>query len=137
MFKLKSSLIGLGLTGVLVFSLVGCSTNKEVSKSDAKEVKTVTIADGAKSTLDVLVGIKEDIKSKNQDKLAEKSDKLEEAWASIEDQVKEKSRDLYEKVEGPLDMIKAGVKVNPIDEKALNTSIDELNSVMKDVEKLK
>jgi hypothetical protein len=65
------------------------------------------------------------------------AEEMHEVWELVEDDVKEKSSELYEKAESPIGVIKAGIKVKPLDEKTLNSAIEELNKVLDEIEKLK
>ena len=51
--------------------------------------------------------------------------------------VKLKAKDLYEKVEGPPDTINGGVKIKPLDTKTLTNSINSLDEILIEVQKLK
>ena len=68
------------------------------------------ISDGVKNMKDVLVDIKAAVDSGDSLKAQTGADQLEEAWSKFEDNVKDKSADLYEKTETPLHAIEAGVK---------------------------
>jgi PBP1b-binding outer membrane lipoprotein LpoB len=92
---------------------------------------------GAQNMKDVLKEMKEAISSKDYDKAVIVSKGLEENWKVIEDLVKLKSKDLYEKVEEPLDMINAAVKIKPFDEKTIGSDVEKLNNIMNEIIKLK
>jgi hypothetical protein len=94
------------------------------------------IADGAKNMKDVLAEVKSSVDAGDAAKVKSDAAKLEEAWASFEDDVKAKSKDLYDKAETPLHIIEAGAGVEPLDKETLNKSIDELDQVLSEIEKL-
>jgi len=86
---------------------------------------------------DVLKDMRTEISNKEEDKVMETSDKLEENWKLFEDEIKDKHKDIYENVESPLGVIQAGVKVKPIDTKVLTDSIDQLDKVLEQIQNLK
>jgi hypothetical protein len=94
------------------------------------------IADGAKNMKEVLAVVKLSVDAGDAQKAKSDAAKLEEAWASFEDEVKTKSKDLYDKAETPLHIIEAGASINPLDKDTLNKSIQELDQVLSDIEKL-
>lgn len=73
----------------------------------------------------------------NEEKVTKYADRLEKYWSSIEDTVKAKNPALYEKVEGPLGIIEAGVKVKPIDGKTITAATEALDKVLTEVQNLK
>jgi hypothetical protein len=77
------------------------------------------------------------LNAKDAAKVKESGENLEKSWQTFEDEVKDKSADLYEKVETPLHTIEAGAKSKTLDEQTLNKAADELDTVLSDVEKLK
>jgi hypothetical protein len=94
------------------------------------------IADGAKNMKEVLAEVKSSVDAGDAAKAKSGAVKLEEAWASFEDVVKDKSKDLYDKAETPLHIIEAGASVEPLDKETLNKSIEELDQVLSEIEKL-
>ncbi|MCD9026532.1 hypothetical protein [Cohnella silvisoli] len=94
------------------------------------------IADGAKDMKKVLAEVKASVDAGDVEKAKSGAVKLEEAWASFEDEVKDKSKDLYDKAETPLHVIEAGAAVDPLDKETLNKSITELDNVLSEIEKI-
>jgi iron uptake system EfeUOB component EfeO/EfeM len=94
------------------------------------------IADGVKNMKEVLAEVKSSVDAGDAVKAKSDAAKLEEAWASFEDDVKDKSKDLYDKLETPLHVIEAGASVDPLDKDTLNKSIVELDQVLSEIEKL-
>jgi iron uptake system EfeUOB component EfeO/EfeM len=130
---------------VTVLSLTGCAAkNTQQQSTQVKEQpkveetqKTLTISQGSQNMRAALKNIKERIAAKDEDGAIKESEKLEENWKVFEDSVKDKNKDLYEKVEGPLGTINAAVKVKPLDTKVLTSAIDSLDSILSQVQNLK
>jgi len=99
--------------------------------------KDITIEDGAKNMRNALKNMKEMLSTKNEDGAIKESTKLEENWKPIEDGIKDKNKDLYEKVETPLGIINAAIKIKPLDTKTLASAIDSLDNILSEVQKLK
>lgn len=106
------------------------------STSDSNE-EPIILQDGVKEMKEITGETKELLKEKDTEKITKEVNELDEVWESFEDQVKEKSKDLYDEAEKPLGVIKAGVKIEPLDDKTLNEALDNLNKVLDDIEKLK
>lgn len=102
-----------------------------------ENAKALTLEQGSINMRNALKNMKEMIAAKNEDGVIKESAKLEENWESIEDSVKDKSKDLYETVESPLGTINAAVKIEPLDTKALTIAIDSLDNALSEVQKLK
>lgn len=142
--KKSTSLIAVSALTTLL-TLTGCSSkNTQQQNTQLKEQpkleetqKTLTISDGAQNMRDALKNMKGMLTSKDQEAAIKEGAKLEENWSPIEDNVKSKSSDLYGKVEGPLDVINAGIKVKPLDTKTISTAIDSLDKILSDVQNLK
>lgn len=130
---------------VTVLTLTGCaSKNAEQQNTQVKEQpkveetqNTLSIAQGSQYMRDALKNMKELIVVKNEDDTIKEGAKLEENWKIFEDSVKDKNKELYEKVEGPLGIINAAIKVKPIDTKVLSSAIDSLDNILSEVEKIK
>ena len=143
MIKLKSFVAVTAL--VTVLTLTGCSSNKtEQQNTPVKEQpkveetqKTLTISQGTQNMRDALKNMKEMLVAKNEDGAIKESAKLEENWKPIEDSVKDKNKELYEKVETPLGIINAAIKLKPLDTKTLTSAIDSLDNILSEVQKLK
>ncbi len=129
----------------VVLTLVGCSSQKteqgqngaqNQTKQEASETKkkTLTIQEGSKNMRDVIKEMKNQINNKEEDKAIKTSDNLEGNWKVFEDSVKEKYFTLYERVEDPLHIINAAVKVKPLDTKAINTAMDSLDKQLEQVQ---
>ena len=143
MIKFKSFVAITAL--VTVLTLTGCSSNKtEQQNATVKEQtkveetqKTLTIGEGAQNMRDALKNMKEMLVAKNEDGAIKESSKLEENWEPIEDSLKDKNEDLYEKVETPLGIINAAIKIKPLDTKTLTSAIDSLDNILSEVQKVK
>ena len=85
----------------------------------------------------VLADMKTQLTAKDAAKVKDSGTELEEKWEVFEDSVKDKSPDLYEKVETPLHIIEAGAKVEPLDTKTLDKAAIDLDSVLTEVQNLK
>ncbi|MBE3555195.1 MAG: hypothetical protein IMW85_09485 [Thermicanus sp.] len=94
------------------------------------------IKDGVKGMKETLAELNKALDQNDAAKAKELGKELEEKWEGFEDKVKEKSKDLYEKAEGPLKAIEAGVEVSPLDAKALKQAAAELEQALAEVEKL-
>lgn len=123
-------------------TLAACGTKEETKKEAPKTEETsnskaVSIADGAQDMKQVLADMKTQLTAKDAAKVKDSGEELEEKWQVFEDSVKEKSPDLYEKVETPLHTIEAGAKVEPLDAKTLDKAAIELDGVLTEVQNLK
>ncbi|MGE7184824.1 hypothetical protein ACQKKK_12740 [Peribacillus sp. NPDC006672] len=124
-------------------TLAACGTNEETKKEAPKTTeessnsKAVSITDGAQDMKQVLADLKTQLTEKDATKVKDSGEKLEEKWQVFEDLVKEKSPDLYEKVETPLHTIEAGAKVEPLDAKTLDKAATELDGMLTEVQNLK
>ncbi|AMM92987.1 hypothetical protein QUF81_17040 [Peribacillus simplex] len=123
-------------------TLAACGTKEETKKEAPKTEETsnskaVSIADGAQDMKQVLADMKTQLTAKDAAKVKDSGEELEEKWQVFEDSVKEKSPDLYEKVETPLHTIEAGAKVEPLDAKTLDKAATELDGVLTEVQNLK
>ncbi|RKP58248.1 hypothetical protein D7Z26_01765 [Cohnella endophytica] len=93
------------------------------------------ISDGVSSMKAVLTEVQSAVDSGDAAKAKAEAANLENAWAKFEDDVKEKSKDLYEKAETPLHVIEAGSEIEPLDKDTLTKSVTELNQVLDDINK--
>ncbi|MFC5530256.1 hypothetical protein [Cohnella yongneupensis] len=123
MSNLKMKLgIAMMLIAVLVLSACGKNNGN-------------TIADGVTSMKAVLTEVQKAVDEGDAAKAKTEAANLEDAWAKFEDDVKDKSKDLYEKVETPLHAIEAGAGVDPLDKEVLTKSVTELNQVLDELNK--
>jgi len=139
--KVLKNLLILITLGIMI-TITGCGAQKQqpttsgedtqITSDDKKEISTY---DASQNMRNALKDMKTQISNKEEDKAIETSNKLEENWSLFEDEVKDKDKDLYEKVESPLGIIQAAVKVKPIDTKVLITSIDQLDKVLEQIQK--
>lgn len=129
----------------LVLTLAGCSTrNTEQAQSKtqttqetaANKPKTLTIQEGTKNMRDVIKEMKDQLNNKEEDKAIKTSEGLEGNWRQFEDNVKAKAPELYGKIEDPLHIISAAVKVKPLDVKILNSAMDNLDKQLEELQKL-
>lgn len=112
------------LAATLVLALTGCS-----AKSDGD------IKGGAQKMRTVLADVQKAVEAGDETKAKSGGVELEEAWLKFEDAVKAKDKDAYEKVEKPLGAIQAGVKISPLDKKALGEQIKQLDGLLGDLVK--
>ncbi|MFL0266683.1 hypothetical protein [Candidatus Clostridium radicumherbarum] len=141
MKNLKSLVVLTAL--VTALTLTGCASKNTDQQSQLKEQpkveetqKTITISEGSQNMRAALKNMKALMTAKDEDGAIKEGSKLEANWKLFEDNVKDKNKDLYEKVEGPLDIINAGIKIKPLDTKTLNTAIDSLDNTLSEVEKI-
>ncbi|GKU27588.1 hypothetical protein CFOLD11_44150 [Clostridium folliculivorans] len=99
--------------------------------------KSIAFSSGPQDMKTALTKIKKFISPLNEEKVTKYSDRLEKYWSSFEDEVKEKNKPLYEKVEAPLGTIQAAVKVKPIDEKVIKTASDSLDKTLTEIQNMK
>lgn len=99
--------------------------------------KSIAFSSGPQDMKTALTKIKKFISPLNEEKVTKYSERLEKYWSSFEDEVKEKNQPLYEKVEASLGTIQAGVKVKPIDEKAINSAIQSLDETLTKIQSIK
>jgi len=112
--------------------------NTSIDKLDEELIKlqkSDATTTGLENMRNALKEMNTQLNNKEEDKAIKTSEKLEENWKPIEDGIKDSYKDLYEKVESPLGAINAGVKVNPVDTKALATSISELDKMLEQLQK--
>ena len=81
--------------------------------------------------------LKTQLNDKDSAKVKKSGEELEESWEKFEDNVKDKDKELYEKVETPLHTIEAGAKSEPLDVNTLSAAADELNNTLTEVKNLK
>lgn len=129
MKNIKFMTLSVVLGAVLLMSACGTETTKQVTH----EKETLSISEGTEKMLHIVGEMEEGLTDKNPDTVIEEADELDEVWEEFEDQVKEKSKDLYDEAEKPLGIIKAGVQITPFDEKTLGEAIEDLESVLKEV----
>jgi len=141
--KVLKNLLILITLGTMI-TITGCGAQKQqptTSGEDAKitsdDKKEISTYDASQNMRNALKDIKTQISNKEEDKIIETSDKLEENWSLFEDEIKDKDKDLYEKVESPLGIIQAAVKIKPIDSKVLINSIDQLDMALEKIQNLK
>lgn len=121
MKKIASMVLTIGLGSVLL--LAGCnSTNNKVSDGVNKMLKTTEQLSKA-------------IDSSDQAKVKEVGPKLEDQWASFEDDVKKDNKDLYGKVEKYLDPTVAGSEASTLDKEALGKLNNQLTGALKELAK--
>lgn len=128
---------------VASLALVACGTTGEKKAESTKtteqasEKKTISIADGATSMKQTVNDLKAQLQANDAAKVKDDAEQLEKTWQTFEDSVKEKNADLYEKLETPLHTIEAGAKVQPLDVQTLNQAVENLDTVLTEVGKLK
>ncbi|MGV8980666.1 hypothetical protein [Clostridium sp.] len=117
----------------------GTNTKTNVAEKQSAPVvkKSFSIDDGSKNMRNVLKDMKTQLSNKEEDKLIKTSEKLEVNWKLFEDDVKAKHLDLYKRVEDPLGIIQAGVKIKPIDTKTITTAIESLDEVLTEIQNVK
>lgn len=106
----------------------------DTQKETEQKKETISIADGTKKMKNIIEEIKEGLKDKNEDVVVKEASELDEVWEKFEDDVKVKSKDLYDQAEKPLGVIKAGIKVKPLDEKVLKETIEDLGKVLTSIQ---
>ncbi|MEH7401681.1 hypothetical protein V7148_11885 [Gottfriedia acidiceleris] len=114
--------MALGLS--LTLSACGTKTDDAIKTGSDDMIKTIS-------------ELKTQISNNDEAKAKDSGEALEKSWEKFEDSVKGKDKELYEKVETPLHIIEAGVKVSPLNADTLNQAGDELESVLKEVKDLK
>ncbi|MFB7138138.1 hypothetical protein ACFCYN_00590 [Gottfriedia sp. NPDC056225] len=114
--------MALGLS--LTLSACGTNTDNAIKSGSDDMIKTIS-------------ELKTQVSNNDEAKAKESGGSLEKSWEKFEDSVKDKDKALYEKVETPLHIIEAGVKVSPLDADTLNQAGDELEGVLKEVKDLK
>ncbi|WP_088012409.1 hypothetical protein [Gottfriedia acidiceleris] len=114
--------MALGLS--LTLSACGTKTDDAIKTGSDDMIKTIS-------------ELKTQISNNDEAKAKDSGEALEKSWEKFEDSVKDKDKALYEKVETPLHIIEAGVKVSPLNADTLNQAGDQLESVLKEVKDLK
>lgn len=131
----------------IVLTLSGCGTQKTEQASNStqnqnklgsssEKPKTLTIQEGSNNMKEVIKQMKTELNNKEEDKVIKTSEGLEENWKQFEDNIKAKSPALYDRIEEPLHIITAAVKVKPLDTKTLNANIDNLDQQLEQLQKL-
>lgn len=123
------------VTLISIIALTGCS-----SKSANQPINTtenISISKGTDAMRNAIKATKEKLSANDENGAIKTSKTLEENWSKIEDSVKDKNKDLYEKVEVPLDTINGGIKIKPLDTKTLTSSLETLDKVLEEVQNLK
>ncbi len=124
---MKNSLFAVAIVAVIAL-LSACASDPASDASSG-------IADGVKSMKTTLAELQKQVDANDAAGVKESAESLEEAWEKFEDGVKEKSAELYEKVETPLHTIEAGAKADAIDTNVLSQAIKELDNALSEVEK--
>lgn len=112
--------------------------NESIDKLDAELVKlqeSDATTTGLQNMRNALKEMNTQLSNKQEDKAIKTSEQLEQNWSPIEDGIKDSYKDLYGKIESPLDAINAGVKVTPFDTKSISASIDELDKTIEQLQK--
>ena len=136
MINLKTILVPTAFAIALAFT--GCSSKgAESSTKQVTQEKSISISEGAQNMRSALKAMKSKLEAKDEAGAIKVSEKLEENWSVVEDNVKTKNKDLYEKVEGPLTSINGGVKIKPLDTKTLTNAMSSLDEILVEVQKLK
>ena len=136
MINLKTTLVATSLLITLAFT--GCSSKgAESTNKQETQGKSISISEASQNMRDTLKDMKVKLEAKDEAGAIKVSSNLEENWSAVEDKVKVEDKDLYEKVEGPLDTINGGVKIKPLDIKTLSNSMDSLDEILMEVQKLK
>ncbi|WP_088041505.1 hypothetical protein [Bacillus sp. EAC] len=124
MLSNKKLVATMALALSLTLSACGTKEDKAIKNGSDDMIKTIT-------------ELKTQVADNDEAKAKESGEALEGSWEKFEDSVKDKDADLYEKVEGPLHIIEAGVKVSPLDADTLNQAADDLTDVLNEVKDLK
>ena len=123
---------------VIALAFTGCaSKGVESTSSQVTKESKISINQGAKNMRDALKAMNEKLTAKDDEGAVKISAKLEENWSKIEDDLKGKDKELYEKVEVPLTTINGGVQVKPLDVQTITTAMNELDQQLVEIEKLK
>ncbi|PET56594.1 hypothetical protein CN514_15860 [Bacillus sp. AFS001701] len=124
MLSNKKLVVAMALGLSLTLSACGTKTDDAIKTGSDDMIKTIS-------------ELKTQISNNDEAKAKDSGEALEKSWEKFEDSVKDKDKGLYEKVETPLHIIEAGVKVSPLNADTLNQAGDELESVLKEVKELK
>ncbi|WP_066060609.1 hypothetical protein [Neobacillus soli] len=119
MKKFSSMVLAIGLGSALV--LAGCSSNNS------------KVSDGVNKMLDTTEQLSKAIDSGDQAKVKEVGPKLEDQWATFEDDVKKDNKELYGTIEQYLDPTIAGSEASTLDKEALGTLNDKLTDALKEL----
>lgn len=152
MKTLNNLILATTLLGGLVLSGCGTSntqtsqvtpTPSEKPQTEAKGQQAtesngkLTIADGSKKMKQITDEIQAGLKDNKEDIVIKKVEELDGVWEKFEDAVKDNKKELYDRAEGPIGIIKAGVKVKPLDAKTINNETEKLRKVFEEIAKLK
>jgi iron uptake system EfeUOB component EfeO/EfeM len=136
MINLKT--ISISTSIVIAIAFTGCSSKgAESSNKQVAQEKSISISEASQNMRNALNDMKIKFDAKDEAGAIKVSAKLEENWSIVEDNVKNEDKELYEKVEGPLDTINGGVKIKPLDTKTLTNAMNSLDNILIDVQKLK
>ena len=127
------------LGAVLVLSACGSQTAKTETAASGTEQKEaastakVSVKDGIVQMKTHIGEFKKAADNGDQSGAKTHAGKIEESWASFEDEVKEKYKDYYSKVEDPLGIIQSGIKAAPLDKKVLGDASVMLDAVLQEL----
>jgi iron uptake system EfeUOB component EfeO/EfeM len=126
-------IVALALAGSL--SLAGCGSSNDQAGHDsaAHQHEASEIKAGVDKMLAVTAEIKKSVEAGDEAKAKEAGAKLEEAWESFEDKVKEKYPDLYKKVEDALDPTIAGTEASPLDKETVGKLNEQLTQALQEL----
>jgi len=126
--------------GVKVNPLDAKSLTASIDELDKKLdqlQKSIAFSSAPQDMKTALSKINKFISPFNEEKITKYAARLEKYWSGSEDIVKQKDPNLYEKIEGPMGIIQAGVKVNPIDANTITSATEELDKLLTEVQNLK
>ncbi|UJF35999.1 EfeM/EfeO family lipoprotein [Paenibacillus hexagrammi] len=109
------------------------ATTAATAASPTPDVAKVPAKEGSAALLKSVEDLKQQLDQKKVDDGKKISGKLDEVWASFEDEVKPKYPELYVKVEKYLTPVEAGLKQSTLDFTALGKLNDELVNVVKEL----
>jgi iron uptake system EfeUOB component EfeO/EfeM len=130
-------LLVLVLAGSIGMTGCGTTTSQPPANPSAESTQTTQSATDIKAKVNEMLTVAKELQQHldagDEAKVKATAPKLEDTWASFEDQVKPKYPDDYEKVEQSLDPTVAGAKASPLDKAALakwnQQLIDTLNNL--------
>lgn len=136
---MKKWVVLLSLGAVLILSACASqSANTETAQSGSEQEETassakVSVNDGIAQMRTHVSEFKKAVDSGDQGGVKEHAGKIEDSWASFEDEVKEKFKEYYSKVEDPLGVIEAGSNAASLDKTVLSDAAVKLDAILQEL----
>lgn len=129
MKKFQSLLLAVAVATSFVLTACGTSPSSQSTPASAQPY-TEAVKSGAKKMRTELVELSKALEDEDAVKAKQYGEELHEIWEKFEDEARAANKSLYEKIEEPLGVIRAGVKVSPLDKAVLGEQIKKLDGLL-------